>query len=177
MLEKIRSKTQARASTEGRSSDEKEPRVSSEPAAAESRKVVAQGRGGAGNISQAPAQGISSADLATPTLKGEFFTTGRGGTGNMTKNTDPEDARRAQDVTPLVRHETNTNVRIGRGGAANVAQVPQEELERSQTSEQALANKTVETNVTEAKSPISLADKGKNWLLGLGKKGNKSASS
>ena len=45
---------------------------------------------------------ISPDDLVTPTLKNDFYTTGRGGTGNMAKNTDAEDARRAQDVVPYV---------------------------------------------------------------------------
>lgn len=40
--------------------------------------------------------------LETPTLKGEVYTTGRGGSGNMAKNIDPEAARRAQDVIAYV---------------------------------------------------------------------------
>jgi hypothetical protein len=36
--------------------------------------------------------------LETPILKGDVFTTGRGGSGNMAKNTDPEATRLAQDV-------------------------------------------------------------------------------
>lgn len=51
--------------------------------------------------------GSSPADLEpvaleTPTLKGERYTTGRGGSGNMAKNEDPEAARRAQDVVAYV---------------------------------------------------------------------------
>lgn len=70
-------------------------------------------------------------------------------------------------------------MRIGRGGAANVAQVPEEELARTQTSEGAAAGvaKPIETPTKGDKPVVSLADKGKNWLLGLGKKGNKPASS
>ncbi len=41
-------------------------------------------------------------DLDTPTLKGNYYTTGRGGSGNMAKNTDPEEARRSQDVVAYV---------------------------------------------------------------------------
>jgi hypothetical protein len=37
-------------------------------------------------------------NLDTPTIKSDFYTTGRGGSGNMAKNTDPGEARRAQDV-------------------------------------------------------------------------------
>lgn len=36
--------------------------------------------------------------LETPTIKSQMYTTGRGGSGNMAKNDDPEAARRAQDV-------------------------------------------------------------------------------
>lgn len=51
--------------------------------------------------------GNSSADfdpvtLETPTLKTPVYTTGRGGSGNMAKNDDPEAARRAQDVVGYV---------------------------------------------------------------------------
>lgn len=55
------------------------------------------GRGGAGNIGYTATE-VDPTDLQTPTLKGEVYTTGRGGTGNMAKNTDAEEARRAQDV-------------------------------------------------------------------------------
>jgi hypothetical protein len=40
--------------------------------------------------------------LETPTLKSDMYTTGRGGSGNMTKNSNPEVARRAQDVVGYV---------------------------------------------------------------------------
>ena len=36
--------------------------------------------------------------MTTPTLKSNIYTTGRGGTGNMARNDDPEEARAAQDV-------------------------------------------------------------------------------
>jgi hypothetical protein len=62
------------------------------------RAGVSHGRGGAGNL--APATAIDQQiDLETPTLKSEVYTTGRGGSGNMAKNVDPAEARRAQDVT------------------------------------------------------------------------------
>jgi len=43
---------------------------------------------------------IQPADLQTPTLKSQVVTTGRGGTGNMAKNTDPAETRARQDVGP-----------------------------------------------------------------------------
>ncbi|EDO02338.1 predicted protein [Sclerotinia sclerotiorum 1980 UF-70] len=59
---------------------------------------LSHGRGGAGNIGTSP-HDAEPVTLNTPTLKGDVYTTGRGGSGNMTKNTDPESARRqAQDV-------------------------------------------------------------------------------
>ena len=63
--------------------------------------VASYGRGGAGNIScTAQPPRLSSRDLQTPTLKTSVFTTGRGGMGNMTPNTDPAEARLRQDVEP-----------------------------------------------------------------------------
>lgn len=64
---------------------------------AEVRGALSHGRGGAGNIGSAPSD-IEPPSLDTPTLKGDIYTTGRGGSGNMAKNNDPEAARRAQDV-------------------------------------------------------------------------------
>ena len=43
---------------------------------------------------KSPALGPST----TPTLKSKNYTTGRGGTGNIVKNDDPETARKAQDI-------------------------------------------------------------------------------
>lgn len=59
------------------------------------------GRGGAGNVGYTPTE-IDPATLETPHLKSEIYTTGRGGTGNMARNTDAEEARRAQDVVAYV---------------------------------------------------------------------------
>lgn len=46
-----------------------------------------------GNIGTSP-HDAEPFSLDTPTLKSDVYTTGRGGSGNMTKNTDPESARR-----------------------------------------------------------------------------------
>lgn len=62
---------------------------------------LSHGRGGAGNIGYA-ANDVDPFALETPHLKSEVYTTGRGGTGNMAKNTDAEEARRAQDVVGYV---------------------------------------------------------------------------
>ena len=59
------------------------------------------GRGGAGNITDASkSPRVGPADLQTPTLKTAVYPTGRGGSGNMAANTDPVEARLAQDVEP-----------------------------------------------------------------------------
>lgn len=74
-----------------------------------------------GNIGKEPP--ASGDDLATPTIKSDTYTTGRGGSGNMAKNdpNHPEIARASQDVQPVVKTERSGSFHIGRGGAANVA--------------------------------------------------------
>lgn len=65
--------------------------------------MTSTGRGGAGNIADSSkSPKLNPADLQTPTLKGAVYTTGRGGSGNMANNTDPVEARIAQDVKPYV---------------------------------------------------------------------------
>jgi hypothetical protein len=48
-------------------------------------------------------------DLETPTLKNPVVTTGRGGTGNMTKAKDPAELRALQDVEPYVASSARAN--------------------------------------------------------------------
>ncbi|EGE85988.2 hypothetical protein BDDG_08933 [Blastomyces dermatitidis ATCC 18188] len=79
------------------------------------------------------------ADLVTPTINSDVYTTGRGGSGNMVANDDPAIARKAQDVevdvegleewmgmgtgTGMVMGigmEGGEKVLFGRGGAANI---------------------------------------------------------
>ncbi|KAK1782084.1 hypothetical protein QBC45DRAFT_389990 [Copromyces sp. CBS 386.78] len=83
--------------------------------------LQSSGRGGAGNIvdsSKSPR--ILPKDLQTPTLKTAMVTTGRGGNGNMAKNSDPVETRRRQDVEPVVRRESFGVTHVGRGGTGNV---------------------------------------------------------
>jgi hypothetical protein len=72
---------------------------------------------------------VTPADLVTPTLKGEHYTTGRGGTGNMARNLPefPELARASQDVEAPSHREPTGAHHYGRGGAANIAKVTEEE--------------------------------------------------
>lgn len=62
-------------------------------------QFASHGRGGAGNMADAAqSPSIKASDLETPVLKTAVVTTGRGGTGNMTKNNDPRETRLRQDV-------------------------------------------------------------------------------
>lgn len=85
--------------------------------------AFSHGRGGAGNISK-ERRGSSPADLTTPMIKSDTYTTGRGGSGNMAKNNPahPEIARASQDVeaSPAAHVEPHGKVHIGRGGAGNL---------------------------------------------------------
>ena len=56
-------------------------------------------------------------DLSTPTIKSDFYTTGRGGAGNIAKNDPdrPELARASQDVEPQVSKGKQDHVHYGRG--------------------------------------------------------------
>lgn len=51
-----------------------------------------------GNITAKSDKAVTTAPATTPTLKSKNYTTGRGGTGNIVRNEDPETARMAQDV-------------------------------------------------------------------------------
>jgi hypothetical protein len=120
-----------------------------------------------GNIATGKSN-VSPVSLETPTLKTDVFTTGRGGSGNMAKNSDPETARRAQDVVAHPRTETGNETHVGRGGAANVfrpaegeGRTPDAEGERRVEAEKGAAR--------EAGTPrdTGLADRGKGWLSGV----------
>jgi hypothetical protein len=102
--------------------------------------------------------------LETPTLKTDVFTTGRGGSGNMAKNSDPETARRAQDVVAHPRTETGNDTHVGRGGAANIFR-PSEEAERM--SEGDVEKRKALENRGAVPREVGLADKGKQWLSGV----------
>ena len=65
--------------------------------------LSSHGRGGAGNMADSSkAPPLQPEDLQTPVLRTPVVTTGRGGTGNMAKNVDPEETRARQDVVPYV---------------------------------------------------------------------------
>ncbi len=111
---------------------------------------------------------LQPSDLETPTLKKPIVTTGRGGTGNMAKNQDPAETRLRQDVRPLVtattpledlytrfldfltymfycsvpRRYSSGAQHAGRGGAGNVFKDDTDELTRTTSREQAIADDT-----------------------------------
>jgi len=131
------------------------------------REHTSHGRGGAGNIG-ASSHDFDPVTLETPTLKGEVYTTGRGGSGNMARNDDAAAARRAQDVTGQPRRESTSNTHVGRGGAANVFKPSAEDVEKAKQDnakwEDAIGDDgSVKSG--EKKQPRGFADKGKDWLF------------
>ncbi|KAK5093579.1 hypothetical protein LTR70_004612 [Exophiala xenobiotica] len=87
------------------------------------------GRGGAGNVTNKDDKGaVVLPESTTPTLKSKNYTTGRGGTGNIVKNENPENARKAQDmdVPGIVLPENEYHT--GRGGEGNRVKPSDDEL-------------------------------------------------
>ncbi|KAG9245981.1 hypothetical protein BJ878DRAFT_321021 [Calycina marina] len=135
------------------------------PRSSAERRALSHGRGGAGNIGSSTTD-LEPPSLDTPHLKGDIYTTGRGGTGNMAKNNDPDAARRAQDVIAAPRRPSNNDVHVGRGGAANVFRPSTEDLKAAEGNGDSAISDDV--SVTDKKKDESrgLADKGKEWLFG-----------
>lgn len=74
-----------------------------------------------GNVTSKP-RSPALEPQTTPTLKSHMYTTGRGGTGNMAKNDNAEEARRAQDVdVPGIIMPEGTH-HTGRGNARSPEQ-------------------------------------------------------
>lgn len=132
------------------------------PSCTTSRGKESQSHSIPGNIASGTSN-VSPVSLETPTLKTDVFTTGRGGSGNMAKNSDPETARRAQDVVAHPRTETGNDTHVGRGGAANVFRPSGEETAGRQAELEAEKKRE---KVTAPKEQ-GLADKGKGWLTGV----------
>lgn len=108
-------------------------------------------------------------DLVTPTLKSDHYTTGRGGSGNMAKNDPnrPEIARAAQDIEAPAHREPEGPKHYGRGGAANIAKLSEEEKRTAQEHKQ---RKSEEARRVEGVAGKGLVDKGKELLQKLGGK-------
>lgn len=91
----------------------------------------------------------------------------------MAKNDDPEEARRAQDVTAHPRRESNNSTHVGRGGAANIFKAhSKEEIEKLKKEgkwESAVAgdDKGGKEEKKNGNGGLKgLADKGKELLFG-----------
>ncbi|KAK4552963.1 hypothetical protein LTR86_009887 [Recurvomyces mirabilis] len=94
-------------------------------------RSTSHGRGGAGNIKNASKTNVEVGDLATPTIKTDLYTTGRGGQGNMATNlhSHPEFARAAQDVEQhdsAPREPAKGTFHWGRGGQGNMVTLKKE---------------------------------------------------
>lgn len=123
-------------------------------------RTTSHGRGGAGNINAKPSSAIDPADLQTPTLKSQHYTTGRGGqgkrnsrpcrvdsplclvlicrlVGNMAANENAASARAAQDVDAPAHHENEANGTFhwGRGGQGNMMTVGKGDAARTKSKE------------------------------------------
>ncbi|TVY26085.1 hypothetical protein LHYA1_G004284 [Lachnellula hyalina] len=128
------------------------------------RANMSHGRGGAGNIGNADSD-LDPVTLETPTIKSQIYTTGRGGSGNMAKNDNPEEARRAQDVVGHPRRESTSSTHVGRGGAANIFKPSAEEIAKAKT-DNAKWESALEDEEKDGSAPKGLADRGKEWLMG-----------
>jgi len=132
---------------------------------------MSHGRGGAGNIGKERRESLTGPeDLVTPTIKSEHYTTGRGGTGNIAKNDPlhPEIARASQDVRSPVFREPEGSFHYGRGGAANVAKLSEEEARLAKENN---TRKSQELEREYGKEDIKgWADKGKELLGKIGAK-------
>lgn len=119
------------------------------------------------NASQSPK--LNPSDLETPVLKKPVVTTGRGGTGNMAKNDDPQETRLRQDVEAIPRRYSSGAQHTGRGGAGNVFRENEEltELAHKSSKEQPVFDDTTDGgNATASTDPDVTTQKRKNWLFG-----------
>ncbi|QKX54554.1 uncharacterized protein TRUGW13939_01641 [Talaromyces rugulosus] len=105
-----------------------------------SGRQVSHGRGGAGNI-HTDGKPPMPADLVTPTIKQDFYTTGRGGSGNMMFNDKdrPEIARGSQDVEEPPKRSEESVQFTGRGGVAN-AVIPSVEEQKAKNTASAVSS-------------------------------------
>jgi len=127
-------------------------------------RAFSHGRGGAGNIGKERQESFNSpSDLVTPTLKSEHYTTGRGGSGNIARNDPhhPELARAAQDVEAPIKRDPEGPHHYGRGGAANVAVLSDEEVRAAKESNARKSHDLARSHDEEHKS---LLEKGKEFL-------------
>jgi len=134
---------------------------------------LSHGRGGAGNI-EVTNHDTELIDFNAPVLTNEVYTTGRGGTGNMAKNTDLEEIRRAQDVVTYPRHESVGGTHAVRSDSVHIHYPPfhpsvhdivmakSQNLQWEQAAKDEEAKKAAElAHMEECKG---WADRGKDWI-------------
>lgn len=139
---------------------------------ADAQRVASYGRGGAGNIGRDdPTTHTQAADLVTPTLKSEHYTTGRGGSGNIARNDlrHPELARASQDVDAPVHREPEGPHHFGRGGAANIISPSSEEARLARENNQRKSDEA-RRGSNAAEDVKGLGGKAKDFLNKLGGK-------
>ncbi|KAK1239537.1 hypothetical protein MKX07_000991 [Trichoderma sp. CBMAI-0711] len=139
-------------------------------------QFASHGRGGAGNMADAAKSAkLNASDLETPVLKTPVVTTGRGGTGNMTRNDDPKETRLRQDVQAVPRRLSAGAQLGGRGGAGNVFKGEEEfeELARNRSIEQAIDEAPERTSDKASDRSVDKTDKAegttttkRRWLFG-----------
>ncbi len=90
----------------------------------------------------------------------------------MAKNKDPEEARRAQDVDMPATRLNEGPVHTGRGGGGNVQRLSQDKVEanRELNRQQSRGQQERDAQAQEQKGVKGLADRGKEFLFGLGRK-------
>ncbi|KAI7507396.1 hypothetical protein KC347_g6925 [Hortaea werneckii] len=147
-------------------------------------RSTSHGRGGAGNINSGPGNVRTADDMRTPEIKQPHYTTGRGGTGNIVSNDNPNNARLAQDVEAPKHHDrpAQGTFHWGRGGEGNMTVVGKSEREQRKEREEQKKKEGRSNSRGEAENRSqsrrrgsgSLIEKGKE-ILGLGGRGRAGA--
>lgn len=132
-----------------------------------SQYLQSSGRGGAGNIVDASkSPKLQPEDLQTPTLKTSVVTTGRGGSGNMTKNNDPAETRALQDIEPVTRRPSHGATHVGRGGTGNVFKGDEAQAAKDEAKKSGSAVSDDHGRSSPKPDEKGWAEKGKEFLFG-----------
>lgn len=143
-----------------------------------------------GNINSKAGAQVNAADLETPTIKSNMYTTGRGGSGNMAKSNaaDPAESRKAQDVDTPAHHNKDMQgtYHWGRGGEGNMTTLgksgAQQAREKSQDRqarkkmERTLSSESAQNGQKRTGSFSGVLNKGKEMLGLKGKQDPKNES-
>ncbi|MCJ1389705.1 hypothetical protein MMC18_002562 [Xylographa bjoerkii] len=133
------------------------------------QRATSYGRGGAGNIqSNKPAPTL---DIEAPPIKSDFYTTGRGGQGNMAKNDlqNPAIARELQDVEAPLRRFSQSDSHYGRGGIGNTETMTPEEIINAKAANVMIEQEAKEREAQRPSIHVDMkgvAEKGRELLRG-----------